>query len=78
MKKDLLKTPEVMHDFIYKWIRMMGMGEKPRNIYKNKEKSPVWLPSHPPVYKIGGRLFSGAKDPETSRTWPRWGWDPNL
>ena len=76
--EDLLKTPEVMHDFIYKWIRMMGMGEKPRNIYKNKEKSPVWLPSHPPVYKIGGRLFSGAKDPETSRTCPRWGWDPNL
>ena len=34
---------------------MMGMGEKPRNIYKNKEtkeKSPVWLPSHPPIYKI--------------------------
>ena len=62
MKKDLLKTPEVMHDFIYRWIHMMGMGEKPRNIYKNKEtkeKSPVWLPSHPPVYKIGGRLFSG-------------------
>ena len=41
------------------------MGEKPRNIYKNKEtkeKSPVWLPSHPPVYKIGGRLFSGRKN----------------
>ena len=60
---------------------MMGMGEKPRNIYKNKEtkeKSPVWLPSHPPVYKIGGRLFSGAKEPETSLTCPRWDWDPNL
>ena len=60
---------------------MMGMGEKPRNIYKNKEtkeKSPVWLPSHPPVYKIGGRLFSGAKEPETSRTCPRWDWDPDL
>ena len=57
------------------------MGEKPRNIYKNKEtkeKSPVWLPSHSPVYKIGGRLFSGAKEPETSRTCPRWDWDPNL
>ena len=87
MEKDLLKTPEVMHDFIYKlwffykWIHMMGMGEKPRNIYKNKEtkeKSPVGLPSHPPVYKIGGRLFSGAKEPETSRTCPRWDWDPNL
>ena len=36
---------------------MMGMGEKtPKNyIYKrNKEKFPVWFPSHPPVYKIGG------------------------
>ena len=59
-------------------MNVMGMGEKPRNIYKNKEKSPVWLPSHPPVYKIGGRLFSGAKEPETSRTYPRWGRDPNL
>ena len=40
------------------------MGEKtPKYIQqqKNKEKSPVWLPSHPPVYKIGGRLFSGRK-----------------
>ena len=57
------------------------MGEKPQNIYKNKEtkeKKPVSLPSHPPVYKIGGRLFSGAKEPETSRTCPRWVWDPNL
>ena len=44
---------------------MMGMGEKtPKNIYtwKNKEKFPVWLPSHPHVYKIGGRLFSGQKN----------------
>ena len=48
-----------------------GDGRKtPKYIQKqrNKEKSPVWLPSHPPVYKIGGRLFSGAKEPETSRT----------
>ena len=61
---------------------MMGMGEKPRNIYKNKEtkeKIPclVDLPS-PPSIKIGGRLFSGAKEPETSRTCPKWDWDPNL
>ena len=55
--------------FIYKiWFmynEMMGMGEKnPKNyIYKrNKEKFPVWFPSHPPVYKIGGRLFSGSKE----------------
>ena len=29
---------------------------------KNKEKTPVWFPSHPPVYKIGGLLFSGSKE----------------
>ena len=60
---------------------MMGMGEKtPKNyIYKrNKEKFPVWFPSHPPVYKIGGRLFSGSKETETSRTCPRWGGNTNL
>ena len=37
--------------WIYKYdlftMNVMGMGEKPRNIYKNKEKSPVWLPSIP-------------------------------
>ena len=53
MKKSYLKTPRLMNDFIYKYdlftLNMMGMGEKPRNIYKSKktkEKSPVWLPSH--------------------------------
>ena len=59
----------------------MGMGEKPRNIYKSKKqrkKSPVWLPSHPPIYKIGGRLFSRSKEPETSRAYPRWDGNPNL
>ena len=29
---------------------------------KNKEKFPIWFPSHPPVYEIGGRLFSGSKE----------------
>ena len=60
---------------------MIGMGEKtPKYIYtrKNKEKFPVWLTSHPPVYKIGGRLFSGTKEPEASRTYPRWDGNPNL
>ena len=35
---------------------MMGMGEKPRNIYtrKQRKKIPVWLLSHSPVYKVGG------------------------
>ena len=28
---------------------------------KNKEKFPVWLPSRPPVYENGGRLFSGVR-----------------
>ena len=45
---------------------VMGMGEKKpeKYIYKkeNKEKFPIWFPSHPPVYKIGGRLFSGSKE----------------
>ena len=37
--------------------------EKPRKVYihENKGKFPVWFPSHPPVYKIGGQLFSGSK-----------------
>ena len=44
----------------------MTMGEKPRNMQKYKKrkrrkKFPVWLPSHPPVYKNGGRLFSGVR-----------------
>ena len=45
---------------------------------RNKGKIPrlVALPS--PVYKIGGRLFSEAREPETSRTCPKWDWDPNL
>ena len=58
-----------MYDFIYsfliffQWIYMLRMGEKPRNMYytKNKEKFPVWLPSHLPVYENGGRLFSGIR-----------------
>ena len=45
---------------------MMGMGEKPRNIYKNKEtkeKSPVWLPSHPPPsIKLEADCFPGRKN----------------
>ena len=71
--------------FIYKiWFMyndIMGMVEKnPKKIIykKNKEKFPVWFPSHPPIYRIGGRLFSGSKKPETSRTYPRCGGNPNL
>ena len=44
-------------------IYMMGMREKPRNIQKDKQrkKFPIWLPSHSPVYKNRGRLFSGVQ-----------------
>ena len=52
--------------------------ENEKDETKEKRILPVWLPSHPPVYRIGGRLFSGAKEPETSRTCPRWDWGPNL
>ena len=52
--------------------------EKNPEIYIKTRKNPRLVALHPPVYKIGGRLFSGAKEPETSRTYPRWGRDPNL
>ncbi len=37
----------------------MGMGEKPRNIYKRKptKKFPVLLPSHPPSTKMEADCF---------------------
>ena len=63
-EEDLLKTRKwcMILFTIYGLFTMdmMGMGEKPRNIYtrKTRRKLPVWLPSHPHVYKIGGRLFS--------------------
>ena len=47
----LLKIPRLMNDFIYKYdlftMNVMGMGEKTRNIYKNKGKIPrlVTFPS---------------------------------
>ena len=65
-----------MHDFIYKlrFLQMnsyVGDGRKNPEIYtETKEKSPVWLPTHPPVYKIGGRLFSGAKRTENKPDLP--------
>ena len=61
-----------MDDFIHDLytMNMMGMGEKPRNKRKTRIKSPVWLPSHPPVYKIGGQLFSGAKGTENKPDLP--------
>ena len=66
-EKDLLKTPNGMYNFIYKWwfiyneCFMMGMGEKPRNIQKRmrkpRKKFPVWLPSHLPVYEMEADCF---------------------
>ena len=53
-----------MNDFIYKYdlftINVMGMGEKPRNIYKNKGKIPrlVALPS----IKLEADCFPGRKN----------------
>ena len=65
--------------FFYNGYDRNGRKKPEKYIYtKNKEKFPVWFPSHPPVYKIGGRLFSGSKKPETSRTYPRWDGNPNL
>ena len=66
MMEGLLKTPEVMHDFIYNlwWIHMMGMGEKPRNIYKNKEtkeKNPFGCPPIPPSIKLEVDCFPGER-----------------
>ena len=72
-------------NFIYNMILTVkvydGEGEKkPRNEKDetNEKDFPrlVALPS--PLYKIGGRLFSGVKEPKTSRTYPRWDRNPNL
>ena len=54
--------------------------EKNPEIYiKTRKKSPVWLPlPSPRSIKLEADCFSGAKEPETSRTYPRWGRDPNL
>ena len=40
-----------------------GEGRKTPKYIKRKprKKYPVWLPSQPPVYENGGRLFSGVR-----------------
>ena len=35
--------------------------EKKPEKKKTRETFPVWLPSHPPVYENGGRLFSDVR-----------------
>ena len=56
-----------MNDFIYKYdlftMNVMGMGEKPRNIYKNKGKNPPFgYPAIPPSIKLEADCFPGRKD----------------
>ena len=57
-----------MHDFIYK-LRFLQMnsydgdGRKNPEIYtETKEKSPVWLPSHPPSINWRPTVFRGEKN----------------
>ena len=56
-----------MNDFIYKYdlftMNVMGMGEKPRSIYKNKEKNPPFgCPPIPPSLKLEADCFPGRKN----------------
>ena len=73
MEKNLLKTPEVMHDFIYNlWIFLQmnsydGDGRKtPKYIQKqrNKGKNPPfgWPPIPPPSIKLEADCFPGRKN----------------
>ena len=66
-----------MYDFIYNlWFiynesKWWGWEKNPENQKDEiKEKFPVWLSSHPPVYKIGGRLFSGSETTENKPDLP--------
>ena len=45
---------------------MMGMGEKPWNIQKTKQrkKFPVWLPSHPPIDEVEDSCFPVSENTE--------------
>ena len=61
-----------MDDF-YSWFiynACDGDGRKNPEINEKQGKIPIWLPSHPPVSKIGGRLFSGAKGTENKPDLP--------
>ena len=51
---------------------MMGMGEKKPEIQKTKtrKKSPVWLPSHPPVYEIEADCFPVPENTENKPDLP--------
>ena len=58
---------------------MMGMGEKtPKYIQKQRKNPPFGCPPIPPSIKLEADCFPGRKEPKTSRTYPRWGRDPNL
>ena len=48
-------------------------------MYSNKGKNPPFgCPPIPPSIKLEADCFPGRKEPKTSRTYPRWGRDPNL
>ena len=54
-----------MKDFIYKYdlftMSMMGMGEKPRNMYERKNPS-FGCPPIPPSIKLEADCFPGRKN----------------
>ena len=58
----------------------MGMGENPEICTNEKTKKIprlVALPS-PRLRKWRPTVFRCPKTPKTSRTYPRWDWDPTL
>ena len=67
---------------MYDFDGYAGNGRKnPEKTYiyeKQGKNSPFGFPPIPPSINFGGRLFSGSKIPETSRTYPRWGGVPTL
>ena len=51
---------------------MMGMGEKPRNIQKTKQRKKflVWLLSHPTVYEVEADCFPVSENTENKPDLP--------
>ena len=66
----------------YKMNSYDGDGRKtPKYIQKQRNKGKIprlVAPPIPPSIKLEADCFPGRKEPETSRTYPRWDWDPNL
>ena len=58
---------------------MMVMGEKkPKKIYIQEKQGKIPRLVSLPSIKLEADCFPGRKKPETSRTYPRWGGNPNL